>query len=114
MHEELARLPERLRLPIVLCYLEGKTHAQAAFELRWSEATLRRRLADARDLLRARLTRSGVAVSAAALAAAMSPQATAAVPPAWVDALARVAAGPITGAAVTAARPDWPARSAAA
>ncbi len=40
LHEELTRLPERLRLPVVLCYLEGRTHAQAALELRWSEATL--------------------------------------------------------------------------
>ena len=71
LHEELARLPERFRQPVVLCYLEGKTHGQAALELRWSEATLRRRLADARGLLRSRLTRRGVAVSVGALAAAM-------------------------------------------
>ena len=86
LHEELARLPERLRQPVVLCYLEGRTHEQAALELSWSEATLRRRLADARDLLHSRLTRRGVAVSVAALAAAMESQAMAAVPPAWVDA----------------------------
>ena len=49
LHEELARLPAKLRLPVVLCYLEGLTHAQAAVELRCGEATLRRRLAEARD-----------------------------------------------------------------
>jgi RNA polymerase sigma factor (sigma-70 family) len=92
LHDELARLPERLRQPLVLCYLEGKTHAQAALELRWSEATLRRRLADARGLLHARLTRRGVAVPGTALAVAMASRATAAVPPGWVDALARAAA----------------------
>ena len=77
LHEEVARLPERFRLPVVLCYLEGKTHAQAALELRWREATLRRRLADARDLLRSRLTRRGVAVSTGALAAALAREASA-------------------------------------
>jgi RNA polymerase sigma factor (sigma-70 family) len=103
LHEEVARLPERLRQPIALCYLEGKTHAQAAFELQWSEATLRRRLADARDRLRARLTRRGVTVTASALAVAMATPAPAAVPPGWVDALARVAAGPGAGSAAPAA-----------
>ena len=103
LHEELARLPERFRQPVVLCYLEGKTHEQAALELRWSEATLRRRLADARGLLRSRLTRRGVAVSVAALAAAMESPAMAAVPPAWVDALARVAAGQIGAAPAASA-----------
>jgi RNA polymerase sigma factor (sigma-70 family) len=103
LHEELARLPERFRQPLVLCYLEGKTHAQAACELRWSKATLRRRLADARELLHGRLTRRGVALSGAALTAAMASRATAAVPLGWVEALARVAAGPPSGAIVSAA-----------
>ena len=102
-----ARLPERFRLPVVLCYLEGKTHAQAAFELRWGEATLRRRLADARDLLRSRLTRRGVAVSGGALAAALTRQATAAVPTGWAESLARTAVGlPAGSIAAVASRGD--------
>ncbi len=76
LHEEVGRLPDRFRLPIVLCYLEGKTHAQAARELHWGEATVRRRLADARDLLRSRLTRRGVAMSSGALAATLAGEAT--------------------------------------
>ena len=104
LHEEVGRLPDRFRLPIVLCYLEGKTHAQAASELHWGEATVRRRLADARDLLRSRLTRRGVTVSSGALAAALAGEASAAaaVPTGLVDALARLAAGQIAvGRAVT-------------
>jgi RNA polymerase sigma factor (sigma-70 family) len=103
LHEELARLPERLRQPVVLCYLQGKTHAQAAMEMSWSEATLRRRLADARGLLHARLTRRGVAISSVTLAGAMASQATAAVPPAWVNALARTAVDPSAGHVASAA-----------
>jgi RNA polymerase sigma factor (sigma-70 family) len=96
LHEELARLPAKLRLPIVLCYLEGLTHAQAALQLRCGEATLRRRLAGARDRLRSRLLRRGFAptasiavLSIAREAAAVSP----AVAEATLGAAVRVAVG---------------------
>jgi WD40 repeat protein len=76
LDEELARLPERLRAPLVLCYLEDATRDEAARRLGWSPATLKRRLDRGRKLLRARLTRRGVTLSVPLLAAA-----TAAVPP---------------------------------
>lgn len=60
LHEEIARLPDSYRRAVVLCYLEGMTQAQAARELRCGEATLRRRLAGARERLRARLLRRGI------------------------------------------------------
>src|SRR6201996_8089421 len=44
VHEELDRLPDRHRLPVVLCDLEGLTYEQAAGQLRWTEPTLRHRL----------------------------------------------------------------------
>ncbi len=57
--EELARLPESLRSPVVLCYLEGLTHDEAARQLQWPVGTVRSRMARARGLLRRRLAKRG-------------------------------------------------------
>jgi RNA polymerase sigma factor (sigma-70 family) len=64
LDEELARLPERLRSPLVLCYLQAHTRDEAAAQLGWSLATLKRRLERGRALLRDRLTRRGFALAA--------------------------------------------------
>jgi RNA polymerase sigma factor (sigma-70 family) len=102
LHEEVARLPEHLRGPVILCYFEGMSHAQAAFELRWGEATVRRRLAGARDLLRSRLARRGVVVSAGMLAAEMARESLAAVPEGWAAAIVRAAGRAVSGGAASA------------
>jgi RNA polymerase sigma factor (sigma-70 family) len=60
--EEIARLPEKYRAPIVLCYLEAMSYEEAASRLRLTEDALRGRLARARARLRSRLTRRGVEV----------------------------------------------------
>ncbi|MGP0067046.1 MAG: RNA polymerase sigma factor [Isosphaeraceae bacterium] len=60
VHQEVDRLPEKYRAPIVLCYFEGLTHDEAAERLSWPVGSVRSRLSRARDRLRARLTRRGV------------------------------------------------------
>jgi RNA polymerase sigma factor (sigma-70 family) len=59
--EEVERLPERYRAPIVLCYLEGQSHEQAALVLGCAIRTVQTRLQRGRAKLRTRLVRRGLA-----------------------------------------------------
>src|SRR5262249_4361414 len=74
LHEELSRLPARYRAVAILCDLEGLTQKQAADRLGWPGGTVRSRLARARDRLRERLTRRG-----------MAPTVIPAAPRPWID-----------------------------
>jgi RNA polymerase sigma factor (sigma-70 family) len=65
--EEVEHLAQNLRAVVMLCYLEGLTHEQAARRLGWPVGTVRSRLARARDRLRTRLTRRGLAPDTAFL-----------------------------------------------
>ncbi len=58
--EELSRLPPKYRAPLVLCYIEGLTHEEAAGQLDWPVGTVKGRLSRARDLLKGRLSRRGL------------------------------------------------------
>jgi RNA polymerase sigma factor (sigma-70 family) len=98
LDSELTKLPERWRLPLVLCYLEGQTQDEAATQLGWSTRTLRRRLEEGRTALARRLRRRGVLWPAALGVVLLSDCAAPAAPwPALVDgtvaAAARIAAG---------------------
>src|SRR5262249_7511829 len=72
LDEELAELAEKYRAPVVLCYLEGRTQDEAARGLGLSLATLKRRLEQGRACLGRRLTRRGLSLPAALLAALVS------------------------------------------
>ena len=71
---ELGGLGERHRLPLVLCYLEGRTRDEAARQCGWSLRTLERRLEQGRSLLRKRCLRHGLDLSVVLMAAAMADQ----------------------------------------
>jgi RNA polymerase sigma factor (sigma-70 family) len=72
LHAEVERLPERYRVPVILSYLEGKTNEEVAELLRWPVGTVKGRLSRARDLLRSRLLRRGLSLSAAFIVTAWS------------------------------------------
>jgi RNA polymerase sigma factor (sigma-70 family) len=72
LHAEVEMLPDRYRIPVILSYLEGKTNEEVAKLLRWPVGTVKGRLSRARDLLRRRLLRRGLALSAAFLMTALS------------------------------------------
>jgi RNA polymerase sigma factor (sigma-70 family) len=87
LHEEVNRLPEKYRLPVILCYLEGRTNEEVADLLKWPVGTVKGRLSRARELLRSRLSRRGLALSAAFLVSALGNGTVIAdmVPPRLVD-----------------------------
>ncbi len=104
IHAEVERLPESLRLPVVLCDLEGRTREQAAEELSWTEWMVRGRLARGRAKLRRRLTLRGLAPSVGVGVSVLAAESAAAVPEALAIMTVRSALAAVAGrAAATAA-----------
>jgi RNA polymerase sigma factor (sigma-70 family) len=106
LDRELSRLPDRWRLPLILCYLEGRTQDEAAGQLGWSKSTLRRRLRAARNALGRRLKGRGIAWSAGLSAVLVSDCLSSAAPAPWLLAsTAAAGAGVAAGKTVAAAAP---------
>ncbi len=97
LDQELHGLPDKYRMPIVLCDLEGKTRKETARQLGWAEGTVASRHVRARVRLAKRLARHGLALSSAALALALSPNA------AWACVPTSLAVSTIKAATLVAA-----------
>jgi RNA polymerase sigma factor (sigma-70 family) len=102
LDEELQQLSEECRTPLVLCYLQGHTCDEAARQLGWSLRTLKRRLEQGRNCLRARLARRGIALPAALLSLGLTQKAKAAVPSLLTAATIQATLGAVTGTGLVA------------
>jgi RNA polymerase sigma factor (sigma-70 family) len=96
LHEEIDRLPERFRAPIVLCELETLTRDEAAQRLGWPSGTVASRLARGRHMLRTRLLRRGIAPAVVTSSLMSSSPATAALPSSLANAALSNALGAAT------------------
>jgi protocatechuate 3,4-dioxygenase beta subunit len=105
LDDELNRLPEKYRAPVLLCYVEGKTNEEASQLLRLPVGTVKSRLARARETLRRRLTSRGITLTGAALAAVLAEKAAANVPSLLVASTLQTTLLLASGEAATASMP---------
>ncbi|HEV3145567.1 MAG TPA: sigma-70 family RNA polymerase sigma factor [Gemmataceae bacterium] len=106
----LSCLPDKYRIPVVLCDLQGKSRKAAAQQIGCPEGTVAGRLARARTMLAKRLARHGVTATGAALAAALAEEAASAKVPlavasGTIKAATIFAAGPAAAGGALSARP---------
>lgn len=90
LHDELAKLPDKYRAPVLLCFFDGLSHADAARRLGWPIGTVAGRIARAKDWLHQRLT-GRVALPAAGIAALLATETAPALAPAFVGSTTRAA-----------------------
>jgi RNA polymerase sigma factor (sigma-70 family) len=103
LDEEIRHLPARYRDPFVLCHLEGKTNEEAARQLGCPKGTVLSRLSRARERLRVRLTKRGITLSTAALAALVTGPAVSASVPAMLAQATLQSAAAFTAGGIVAA-----------
>jgi RNA polymerase sigma factor (sigma-70 family) len=93
LEEELNRLADKYRAPLLLCCVQGRTRDEAAQQLGWSLGMLRGRLDRGRELLRTRLARRGFSLSVALLAVGVAETSQAAGLPALTSSTVQAATG---------------------
>src|SRR5262249_38702792 len=93
LDEELRGLPAKYREPLLLCDMQGRTHAEVARALGRPPGSMSRLLERGRSLLRERLARRGLGLSGALLASVLAGNARAVTPPALARSTLRAAAG---------------------
>jgi RNA polymerase sigma factor (sigma-70 family) len=102
LEEEVRRLPETYRLPVVLCCLEGLSQEEAARRLRCTAGSVRARLERGRKRLHTRLAKRGLTLAAVLGAVEVSRGVAAAVPAALVGTTVQAALTDTLGDAVAA------------
>jgi RNA polymerase sigma factor (sigma-70 family) len=107
LDEEMVCLPETYRLPLILCYLEGHTHEEAARWLGWTAGSVKGRLERGRARLHGRLVRRGLILSAALLPAVLTSGQAAGVRASLLDATLQASRAFATGVGDGVAREVW-------
>lgn len=103
LHAELEALPEKYRVPLLLHHIEGRTEKETAALLKCAPGTASMRLSRGRQMLRQRLQRRGVAVSAIGMMAVIANQASAEVLPTFVATASQTAVAVLAGKTAAAA-----------